>query len=58
VDKQRRQAGAKDERTKAALEAAEELIGKWDQEGGMTYRELAARLGRVFGIDERLNIEL
>ena len=40
------------ERTKAALEAAEELIAKWDQDGGMTYRQLAARLYLIFSDEE------
>lgn len=44
--------------TKSALQEAEELIAKWDQEGGMTYRQLAARLNRIFSIDERTKVEL
>jgi hypothetical protein len=48
MDKDSRQAGDQSERTKAVLEAAEEMIAKWDNEGGMTYRQLAARLRDVF----------
>jgi hypothetical protein len=31
-----------------ALRRAEELIAKWDSEGGMTYRQLASRLREIF----------
>jgi hypothetical protein len=31
-----------------ALREAEMLIGEWDQEGGMSYRQLAARLFEIF----------
>jgi hypothetical protein len=44
--------------TRSALQEAEELIGKWDQEGGMSYRELAVRLSRIFGIDEGVEVKL
>lgn len=33
---------------KAALEAAADLIAKWDQDGGLTYPELAARLFDIY----------
>jgi hypothetical protein len=49
-----RQAGGTNERTKAALRDAEELIAKWDQEGGLTYRQLARRLGEILGRAEAL----
>ena len=41
------QAGASDERTKVVLEKMEALIAEWDQESGLTYRELAAALHQI-----------
>lgn len=39
--------------TKTALEEAEDLISRWDQESGLTYRELAIRLRDIFAKEER-----
>ena len=43
------QAGTLDYLTKmASVEEAEKIIARWDREGGLTYRELAAEPHRVF----------
>jgi hypothetical protein len=39
--------------TKTVLEKAEDLIAKWDQDGGMTHRKLALRLRDIFRAEER-----
>lgn len=39
--------------TEKVLREAEELIGTWDQNGGMSYRELAVALRGVFANDEQ-----
>lgn len=45
-----RQAG---ELTDKVMEEAELLIGKWDQEGGLSHRELARRLRDIFLKEKR-----
>jgi hypothetical protein len=39
------------------LEEAEELIAKWDQDSGLTYRELALRLRGIFAREKRSEVE-
>jgi hypothetical protein len=34
-----------------ALREAEALIAKWDGEGGLTYRDLALKIARAFGVE-------
>jgi DNA-binding transcriptional regulator YbjK len=56
TDDSGRQAGADNERTKAVIMAAEEVIGKWDQEGGMSHRQLAERLFLIFSENEKSKV--
>ena len=58
MDRREGQAGATDEGTAAALEAAESLIARWDQEGGLTNRQLAVRLREIFLREETPKIPL
>lgn len=41
-----------------ALAEAEAVIARWDQESGLTYRELAIKLSNIFTQDERPKISL
>lgn len=42
-----------DQRQAGILKEAEELISKWDSQGGMTYRELASALYDIYcGLSE------
>lgn len=43
--------------TAEVIRKAEELIGYWDQRGGLTYRELAARLFAIFDNAESITKE-
>lgn len=55
-DASKRQAGVLDEITDAVKEA-ELLIGKWDQESGLTYRELALRLRDIFASEKSVEVD-